>query len=246
MPAASEQESNRLDTHAAYFDPLAPLTITEANLPHWSQDNVTYFVTFRLTDSLPSEKLRQWMEARDLWLQNKSGSGVSPLVPNSGKQQDSISTRLALLSPSDQAEYHRRFSATIEDWLDQGIGSCVLEIPECRTIVENALRHFDGQRYMLVEHVVAINHVHVLVTLPPNHALAEILHSWKSFTAKEIIKVEAASRRLSPWWNLLASRRQNTATPPSTQRPVWQKESFDHIVRSPASLHKFVAYIRNH
>jgi REP element-mobilizing transposase RayT len=186
------------------------------------------------------------------WLQG--GSGVPPLGLEK-KRHDAASTLLASLSPSDQAEYHRRFSATIEDWLDQGTGSCVPEIPECRAIVENALRHFDGQRYMPGEHIVAANHVHVLVTPLPGHALAEILHSWKSFTAKEIIKVEAAPRRLSPWWNTLNTRRQNSAArspdgaypvAPIFRRPVWQKESFDHIVRSPASLHKFVAYIRNH
>jgi hypothetical protein len=45
--------------------------------------------------------------------------------------------------------------------------------------------------------VVAANHVHVLVTPHGENELSAILHSWKSFTAHKILKVEAASRRLS-------------------------------------------------
>jgi hypothetical protein len=94
----------------------------------------------------------------------------------------------------------------------------------------------------------------VLVTPFAGHDLSDLLHSWKSFTAKELIKVEAASRRLQPWWDELHSRRQAAAFEESSaryhtlqfQRPVWQKESFDHIVRSSASLKKFEDYIRDH
>ncbi|MCU0858160.1 MAG: transposase [Pontiellaceae bacterium] len=114
-------------------------------------------------------------------------------------------------------------------------------------IVTGALRHFDGQRYTLDEFVVAANHVHVLVTPAPEHELSEILHSWKSFSAHEILKVEAASRRLrnQPVVYLKqANKRRDAAATVDTN--VWQKESFDHIVRSSASLEKFRAYIRSH
>ena len=36
-----------------------PLTVYERHLPHWRQDGATYFVTFRLEDSLPQPKLRE-------------------------------------------------------------------------------------------------------------------------------------------------------------------------------------------
>jgi type I restriction enzyme R subunit len=119
------------------------------------------------------------------------------------------------------------------------------------------LKHFDGERYRLDEFVVAPNHVHVLVSRLGEHQLSQILHSWKSFTAHEILKVEAASRRLSEFQN---QRRDASATlqsqteqsgggvPPPSDRTntVWQSESFDHIVRSPASMEKFREYIRAH
>ena len=227
----SEQESIWATERASFFDPNVPLTTTQANLPHWKQDSATYFVTFRLVDSLPQVRLQQWMQERDQWL----------------------ATHPEPLSEEAEKEYHTRFSAAIEDWLDQGTGSCVLDLAECKALVADALHHFDGQRYALGQFVVASNHVHVLVTPLPGHDLSDILHSWKSFTAKQIIKVEAASRRLQDWWDKLHQRRLDTAAKenPSQssitfQRPVWQKESFDHIVRSPASLQKFDEYIRNH
>ena len=37
------------------FNPHADVEITHRNLPHWQQAGATYFVTFRLADSLPAE-----------------------------------------------------------------------------------------------------------------------------------------------------------------------------------------------
>ncbi len=119
------------------------------------------------------------------------------------------------------------------------------------------------------EFVVASNHVHVLVSPLGRHQLSEILHSWKSFTAHEILKVEAASRRLSESQKqrrdasatlnsaseevgeasrlrLEITEPEGSATLSERVHTVWQKESFDHIVRSPASMEKFREYIRAH
>ena len=64
------------------------------------------------------------------------------------------------------------------------------------------------------------NHVHAIVTPLGEHLLSSIVHSWKSFTANQINN--ALNRRGA----------------------FWQKESFDHIVRSTDSLDKFRKYIR--
>jgi REP element-mobilizing transposase RayT len=76
-------------------------------------------------------------------------------------------------------------------------------------------------RYELGEFVVMPNHVHAIVAPTGGHQLAQILHSWKSFTAHQFNRVLDSSGH------------------------VWQKESFDHIVRSAQHLAKFEAYIRN-
>jgi hypothetical protein len=60
----------------------------------------------------------------------------------------------------------------------------------------------------------------VLLSPLRKQLLSSIVHSWKSFSAH---KINAALGR---------------------QGAFWQKESFDHIVRSAASLEKFRQYIR--
>jgi REP element-mobilizing transposase RayT len=108
----------------------------------------------------------------------------------------------------------------LQKWLDEGHGECVLRQPRLRAIVEDALRCFDQGRYFLGEFVVMPNHVHAIVTPIRTHSLSAIVGSWKGFTARKINSELGQSGSF------------------------WQKESFDHIVRSIASLNKFEEYIR--
>src|SRR4051812_8027696 len=48
------------------FDPRKAFKATHRNLPHWHQPNATYFVTFRLADSLPVEVRERFEELRRL------------------------------------------------------------------------------------------------------------------------------------------------------------------------------------
>ena len=229
--------------HIGFFAPEMPVAHLSGDLPHWRQEGATYFVTFRLADSLPQEKLTQWREEQEQWLR----SNPEPHTPE------------------QREDYYKRFPRRLQAWLDAGHGSRILDIPEVKALVEGALQFFNGKRYHLDEFVVASNHVHALVTPLPDSELSDILHSWKSYTAHEILKVEEASRRL-----FAARQPRGTAKYPAAEtkaaaafpnRPgrdqspdgfsadslaVWQKESFDHIVRSPASLEKFRAYIQAH
>lgn len=50
------------------------MDVSRRNLPHWRQEGRTYFVTFRLHDSLPREKLAALRKARDEWLDEGHGS----------------------------------------------------------------------------------------------------------------------------------------------------------------------------
>jgi len=141
------------------------------NLPHWQQEERLYFVTWRLADSLPADKLNQWKEERDAWI----ASHPEPW------------------NEETENEYHERFSNTIDTWLDAGSGECILKDPKIAAIVADALRHFDGQRYQLEAFVVMPNHVHVLFQLSADYKLEDVIQSWKSFTAKEINKTRGAS-----------------------------------------------------
>ncbi len=149
-----------------FFNPCAELGISERNLPHWCQQGVMYFVTFRLADSLPAPRLEQLQAERQSWREQHSEP----------------------YSDDEMTEYSWLFSERVESWLDAGSGSCALAVPENAKITADALLYFDEARYWLDEWVIMPNHVHVLVTPGEGHSLASILHSWKSFTGTEINK----------------------------------------------------------
>ena len=126
------------------------------------------------------------------------------------------------LEPHDdrtQAEYDRLFSERWEIWLDECHGACELRNGRIRDVIAGALRHFDGDHYRLDDEVVMPNHVHVLVTPFGAHTLSEVVRNWKSFTAHAI--------------NGILGRKGT----------FWQKESFDHIVRSAEGMARIRAYI---
>ena len=191
------------------------------NLPHWRQDETTYFVTFRLADSLPAVKLKQWVQERDLWLEENPKPDVdavsSPRYPSAAERGEDTAFTVTL--QAWQKEYRKRFSEKIELWLDAGDGDCILQRPDVRAGVEESLRHFAGERYFLHGYVIMPNHVHVLVTPFGDHTLSKIVKGWKSVSTRDI--------------NARLERKGS----------VWQKESFDHIVRNAESLEKFKQYI---
>ena len=51
-----------------YFDPNVEIDIHGSRLPHWDQSSTLCFVTFRLADSLPQEKLAGFVARRDAWI----------------------------------------------------------------------------------------------------------------------------------------------------------------------------------
>jgi len=199
MPYKPEYAFDFLDTEASIKKSGG------TSLPHWQQQGVIYFVTFRLADSLPARQLEKLREEKSHWLKTH---------PNPQSQ-------------AGKKEYARRFTEQTEIWLDQGFGSMLLGHPDAAQIVENALLHFHRTRYWLDTYAIASNHVHVLVAPREPATLSEILQSWKGFTARTLGKLA-------------------TARSVSTFPTIWQKESFDHIVRSEKSLQRFRKYILSH
>ena len=50
--------SQSQDTPIGFFAPDEPVANLSGNLPHWCQDNTTYFVTFRLADGFSQNSLQ--------------------------------------------------------------------------------------------------------------------------------------------------------------------------------------------
>jgi REP element-mobilizing transposase RayT len=155
-------------TPSPFFNPEGAVNKGRRNLPHWRQEGGTYFITFRLADSLPAARRKELEQDRAEWTRTHGDVSASELTS------------------AERGMYFELFHERVQRWLDAGDGSCLLGLPAARRIVKDAVRHFDGTRYGLGEFVVAGNHVHVLVTPMPGEDLSAILHSWKSFSAKAI------------------------------------------------------------
>ena len=87
--------------------------------------------------------------------------------------------------------------ARIETHLDNGCGACYLRDARIAELVENAMLHFDGKRYGLIAWVVMPNHVHAMIETRSGFPLTDVMHSWKSYTAKEANKI---LRRSGLFW----------------------------------------------
>ncbi|MFA5688346.1 MAG: primosomal protein N' [Kiritimatiellales bacterium] len=232
VDATSPSRSTHVQTN--YFDSSVPVSyLSGGNLPHWRQDGTMYFVTFRLADSVPQEKLVQWRRERDEWLEE------NPEPKTTERTRDVAS---AFSADEWHEEYHRRFSAPFEKWLNSGTGSCIFSDAKNRQILEETMQAFDGERYRIDSYVIMPNHVHVLVAPRGDNTLSSIIQQWKSVSSHMIGKVDAAP----PPRNVCERGGGAASTLCSAQqRNLWQKESFDHIVRSPESLSKFREYILN-
>jgi len=169
-------------------------------LPHWEKDNATYFVTFRLADSLPRRVLDRFTSER------------ASIMQLAGQQSRE-------LTPSEQQHLKRLSSVRIEQYLDSGAGSCSLRLAQIAVSVAETLLLFDEKKYRLFAWCVMPNHVHAIVRVFPTYTLAEVLHSWKSYTAKE------ANRILS------------------THGTFWQREYYDHLLRDDAEFERAVKYV---
>ena len=235
--------------------PDKPLRIYQRHLPHWRQEGATYFVTFRLGDSLPQAKLDELAGLRKEWERLHP-----PPQPNAAWE------KLA-----------REMAERVERWLDQGHGSCVLKHPHLAAHVVNTLHHFDtpsrtaaesgtafpgrhpesatgsesemeekteeatakegrptGEsntitpRYELGCYFVMANHVHAIVRPLDGQTqpLENIVGSWKQFSSGKFNKAQGTKRD-------------------GIKRKVdlWQDETFDRIIRDEEHLWRVIQYI---
>lgn len=81
------------------------------------------------------------------------------------------------LSDAEQNVERRR---AIEAALDVGHGECHLDRPEIARLAEDALIHFDRERYRLLAWCVMPNHVHAMIETIVGYSLEKIVQSWKS------------------------------------------------------------------
>ncbi|MGZ0707950.1 transposase [Coraliomargarita sp. W4R53] len=155
----------------------------------------------------------------------------------------------------------------LHEWIDAGHGSCILREPQLAQIVEGAFHHFDGERYHLFAWVVMPNHFHVLFQPLGDWSMAQIVASWKKFTATEIKKwlrgdAESGSRGGAGLDNAAnaeirdpgnatllscsaseSAPRANAEIRDPGKSLLWHPEYWDRYIRNEKHFHEVIDYI---
>lgn len=113
-------------------------------------------------------------------------------------------------------EYELRFTVKIEDWLDEGMGSCLWRDEGKRRILEETFLRFHGERVQHHAWVIMPNHVHLLFTPTKGWPVPGLIQAWKSHSAR-----------------LLG------------QGGIWQRNYRDTLIRDLGHFENVLRYIRN-
>ena len=186
-------------------------------LPHIAPIGATFFVTFRLTDSLPQHMLRA------LELERKQA--IEHILKENPKDIEALILH--------QKKF---FFKKLDFQLDhKKYGECFLKNPAIAQIVKDKLHELDQQLYDLVAYRIMPNHVHILIDtafqirndpvyirtgVPKNYVqLDNIMQLIKGSTAY--------------YANQVLNRRGT----------FWLKDSYDHYTRSGREFGNIVNYI---
>ncbi len=150
--------------HFKGFDPNGIVTSYQRHLPHWRQPGATYFVTFRLADSLPQNVVEYLQRLRDEYERRAREPGAKSL----------------------REVYERKERTQLENSLDEGHGACVLRDEVNVQIVKGRLDHGLGTQHFIGCAVVMPNHLHLVVKPFDGHELEDILGQVKGYSAVQI------------------------------------------------------------
>ncbi len=154
--------------------PDLPIRVYQRHLPHWRQEGATYFVTFRLADSIPQDQLRALKRWRTIW-ESK----------NPEPRSDEKWYELAL-----------EITRKTEAWMDEGYGECVFLNRELADEMSNSLLHFQDERCLSSCFTVMVNHVHAVMKPLGEFELEDILESVKRFVSRKVNTVLGRSGKL--------------------------------------------------
>lgn len=147
------------------------------HLPHIQPPGATFFITFRLANSLPPEVLEKLQEEHAaIELE------ISKITENDKKRRR-------------QEIERKKWFAKWDDALDQAqTGELYLREPEVAATVANSIRFHDGEWFDVIAYCIMPNHVHLVIvpfekTKNQEYSLSEILHNIKRNSAKQSNKI---------------------------------------------------------
>lgn len=187
-------------------------------LPHYQPPGATFFMTFRLAGSLPTDviiRLRQEQENLEKMLE-----GISD-----------TNERGNLLHQS-QRKYFGRF----DEYLDRAsTGPTWLAEPKIADLVSEAVHYRDAKEYQLLSFSIMPNHVHLVFSLRPTKLNGECEVVGRRDSSPYVVTNIVGHLK---WYTALKGNRLLNRT-----GAFWQHESYDHVVRNGGELESTVWYV---
>ena len=187
-------------------------------LPHLQPFNATFFVTFRLTGTLPEsvvltikaeyEAAKKVIDGHTIWTYAEKQEQLTRIQKIQLKRYEAV---------LDSCQYGHR-------WLQD---KAVAEV------VADHLHKHDNEKYQLVAYSIMPNHVHAIVRLDDEKTTFSPTHQGKTQNyplADAFRLVKGASAKEA---NTILNRTGS----------FWHHESFDHFARSEAETQRMVAYV---
>ncbi|NCD34516.1 MAG: hypothetical protein EOL87_14015 [Spartobacteria bacterium] len=164
------------------FNPDKMVDISRRNLPHWQQGGCTYFVTFRLADSIPKQVIIGWMQEKQRWLKAWNLDGEL--------SEKEYKLRYFNVPIAVRTQFEREQIGKPLMELDRCHGRCVFRNKRYAGILEKALLYFDGDRLQCGDFVVMPNHVHWIVMPLNGCSLIQIIKSVKQFVSRKLTECD--------------------------------------------------------
>ena len=127
--------------------------------------------------------------------------------------------RRLVAGSTDCPDFAERLTSASEPKLRAG--SCLLRKITLGRVVEDALTFHHAERYQLISWCVMPNHVHATYATLDDWSPADIHKTWKGYTARRINEAVGVTGEL------------------------WERETFDHLVRKTAHADYFAWYVEN-
>jgi len=150
------------------------------NLPHWQPTDAVFFITVRLSGSLPKNAVLDLKEQRAFAVKELKDKELP---------EDELEEALT--------RCHDLYFGKFDDLLDNSTtGPHWLKQDNIAQIWTDALKYFDEERYKLICSTVMSNHVH-FIFYKLDRQLVDAMHSLKSYTSNEANK---ALNRTGAFW----------------------------------------------
>ncbi|MFH1196748.1 MAG: transposase [bacterium] len=191
----------------------------ERNLPHYQPAGHTFFITFRLADSLPISAVLKLKNEKEKFIQK-----ISSMADSTKKKEAYYS-------------YHGKYFAKFDSLLDKvSTGPTWLLNSLVLAKLKHSLIEHDGEWYDLISYCVMPNHVHIIFTLMEENK--------SDFDDK--VKIDCgptANYRVTKILQNIKSKSALTANKISNRHgQFWHHESYDHVVRNEDELSRIIKY----